>query len=145
MAGTKQTPGDNTFASGNDLKTLCYCMSTCEGFHLNPKALAPLLGISAPNNVPRKIKSIIEPLGFELKGGVITAKDGSGTPGNNGDSAAGPSTPVKPKNSAPKTPASKRSGKKRKLEDLGANSNNDEAEAAEAKKGDSEGKDQDEV
>ncbi|KAK8075584.1 hypothetical protein PG997_010247 [Apiospora hydei] len=143
MAGAKQTNSvENAFASASasagDLKALCYCMSTCEDFHLNTKALAPLIGISASNNVPRKIKSILEPLGFELKGGKRH-------PGND-ESGSGPSTPVKPqKAGGAKTPAPKRAAKKRKLQASAADDAHDDDEADEVKKAGSDGKDQDEA
>ncbi|KAK7961849.1 uncharacterized protein PG986_002674 [Apiospora aurea] len=149
MSGNKQTNSvESAFASASagDLKALCYCMSTCEDFHLNTKALAPLIGISASNNVPRKIKSIIEPLGFELKAGKVYLKGASGAPGNNEESGSGPSTPVKPqKAGGVKTPAPKRATKKRKLQAAADDDAHDEDEADEAKKPGSDGKDQDEA
>lgn len=67
----------------------------------------------------RRIRTIIEPAGFELVDGKVTAKDGSGKPGDgeDDDSAAAPATPAKGKRGMPKTPASKRGNKKRKVEE----------------------------
>ncbi|KAK8122799.1 hypothetical protein PG984_011469 [Apiospora sp. TS-2023a] len=116
----------------DDVKVLCYAMATCEDFRLNTKALAPHIGIKTPGNcnVPstnkpskltcssnRRIHAILKPIGFELINGKILAKDNSGSPGRNDDSADAPATPVKGKRGAPKTPASKRQ-KKRKIEDV---------------------------
>ncbi|KAK8064627.1 hypothetical protein PG994_007265 [Apiospora phragmitis] len=126
MAGTKQTTGPQV----SDLKALCYAMSTSGGFELNTKALAPFLGIAVPSNVPRKIKTIIEPLGFELKNNKITAKEGDDIPGGDDKSAADPAPPVK-------ISRRRRAAKKRKLEREAAEEN--DAEKAEADDADNQG------
>ncbi|KAK8072851.1 hypothetical protein PG996_006199 [Apiospora saccharicola] len=90
-----------------DVKVLCYAMATCEDFKLNTKGLAPHIGIKTPNNCSnRRLHAILKPIGFELINGKIVAKDDSGSPDKNDDSADAPATP---------TPASKRQ-KKRKIE-----------------------------
>ncbi|KAK7987199.1 hypothetical protein PG988_002187 [Apiospora saccharicola] len=98
-----------------DVKVLCYAMATCEDFKLNTKGLAPHIGIKTPNNCNRRLHAILKPIGFELINGKIVAKDDSGSPDKNDDSADAPATPVNGKRGAPKTPASKRQ-KKRKIE-----------------------------
>lgn len=79
-------------------------------------------GSAIPRDSPRKIRCIIEPLGFELKDGKITVKDSSGKSDANGDSVSAPVTPAKAKKGGPKTPKTPKTpggqrsvNKKRKL------------------------------
>ncbi|KAK8112693.1 hypothetical protein PG984_013219 [Apiospora sp. TS-2023a] len=92
------------------------------------------LRVEVTNNVPlinkpskltcnsnRHIHAILKPIGFELINGKILAKDDSGSPGKNNDSADAPATPVNGKRGAPKTPASERQKKRKIEEELGLN------------------------
>ncbi|KAK6821020.1 hypothetical protein PG987_015420 [Apiospora arundinis] len=112
----------------SDLKTVLYAISTSNEYSLNTAALAKALGMSGPKNVPRKIRSVIEPYGFELKDNRIVVKgQDTSTPDTANGSSSAPVTPAKGKKGGAKTPksgAQQSASKKRKISD----DNNEPAE-----------------
>ncbi|KAK7914088.1 hypothetical protein PG985_011791 [Apiospora marii] len=114
MPPKKNVNPETATAPLSDVKILCYAMSTVSGFHVNSRLLATAMGMNVPSNATRKLRTIVEAAGFELKEGKITPKDGSFLPDAAGPSAA--AAPAKGKRAAPKTeaPAGQRASKRLK-------------------------------
>ncbi|KAK2614547.1 hypothetical protein N8I77_001358 [Diaporthe amygdali] len=124
----------NALAEGSDataaaVTALCRLIMSCDEFKADnskladgkqlsnepfgSKALVKILGIAQAKNVPRKINSIINPYGFELKSGKIVAQSGTqAQDGAAGPAGAAANTSAAEEGKAPnKNKASKANGK----------------------------------
>ncbi|KAI7781410.1 hypothetical protein LA080_014726 [Diaporthe eres] len=102
---------------------LCHLIMSCDEFKADNAKLAPILGIPHARNVPRKINSIVNQYGFELKGGKMISQsngqdDAAGPSDNTSAAEDGKDDKMKKASKAPKPNAKARQGpatKKRKL------------------------------
>ncbi|KKY37686.1 hypothetical protein UCDDA912_g02308 [Diaporthe ampelina] len=61
----------------------CNLIMSCDEFKADNAKLAPIFGLAQGKNVPRKINSIVNPYGFEFKGGKIVTHDGAAAASSN--------------------------------------------------------------
>lgn len=125
--------------ANSDISTLCVLMATATEFNPDYAAVAQALGISHAKNVPRKIDSVLKQVGYVLKNKKVVTLDDDGTsPTPKTPKVKEPKTPgatddedEKPKKSNKKTPkkegsksptkkatATPKSAKKRKIEEM---------------------------
>ncbi|KAG8167562.1 hypothetical protein KVR01_003251 [Diaporthe batatas] len=108
----KKTTSSSAEGGDGAIAALCHVLMNCDDFKIDTHKLAPILGVSHPKNVPRKINGIISPYGFEFKGGKVV-QSGSQAPAGTAGPSSAPENGKGEKTKARQGPAPK----KRKLAD----------------------------
>ncbi|KAK7894098.1 hypothetical protein LTR67_006800 [Exophiala xenobiotica] len=68
-------PRGNKMDESAKIKALCEMMATCEEFRVNPPAMATFFGVEHTRTIHRKLDSMVEPYGYEVKRGRVRRKE----------------------------------------------------------------------
>ncbi|KAK5539151.1 hypothetical protein LTR23_006765 [Exophiala sp. CCFEE 6169] len=68
-------PRGNKMDESAKIKALCEMMATCEGFRVNPPAMATFFGVEQTRTIHRKLNTMVQPYGYEVTKGRMRRKE----------------------------------------------------------------------